>query len=250
MFLVGRRASASVVTTTNPSTDGSAAQWAIDGLPTADEVPDFDLEQNWGSTPQDLRPLFALLEIASGIQGSGRVFACIAIRESKFVTTAHNDDKSEVDASRAGYENRKAVNPPLRFGDEAANFGSGGLFAALAPYFLWTGVPEVGKKAPLLNAHPEAMFVPRIAGFAATVYLQRLLHAYRVDDIPDVKAGWASPTLLGKGRGSTTYNKVRADLASDVAQLGIDLAQIPKLSATNWPGVIPVYQRLVGVAFP
>ena len=47
-------------------------------LPTATDVPGFDLERNWGKTPTDLRPLFALMERVSGIDGSGRIFATIA----------------------------------------------------------------------------------------------------------------------------------------------------------------------------
>ncbi|MBK8263809.1 MAG: hypothetical protein IPK80_21040 [Nannocystis sp.] len=209
-----------------------------------------DLLTNWGDTPSDLRPLFVAMEEASQIPGSARIFAVIASRESKFQVDAHNGDgaheQAERDASRRAYENHKANNPPLRYGEQAADFGSGGLFGALAPYFLWTGVPA--REAHLLNAPPELMFQPRAAAFAACVYLQRLLAHYRVDDHADIKAGWASPSLLVGGRGQKTYNDVRARFLADASTLGVDLAAIPhkRLDHAAWPGVTAVFQRLIG----
>lgn len=218
-------------------------------LPTAADVIG-DLVANWGDTPPDLRPLMMRMEEVSKIVGSARVFAVIAFRESQFVTSAQNGDaaneQAERDSSRRGYDNGKANNPPLRFGEEAAGFGSGGLFGALAPYFLWTGVPEVGKKAPLLRAPPELCFQPRAAAFAACVYMQRLLAHYQIDDVADIKAGWASPSLLKTGRGSKSYKDVRAMFLADAMTLGIDVTVIPKLSAAAWPGVPAVFQALVG----
>ena len=220
-------------------------------LPTATDVPGFDLERNWGKTPTDLRPLFALMEKVSGIDGSARIFTTIAKRESGFSATAHNDSAEERDGSRRGYANSKDRNPPLVYGAQAAEFGSGGLFGGLGPYFLWTGVPEVGAKAPLLGSPPEIMFLPRVAAFGACVYLQRLLANYRIDDHPDIKVGWANPSLLKSGRGNATYQAVRTRFLSDAAELGINLgdtATIPaKLSAARWPGVLACFQQLVGV---
>lgn len=188
------------------------------------------------------------------MEGSSRVFAVIAYRESRFVTSAHNGnaaaEQDERDSSRRAYDNNKGRNPPLKYGEQAANFGSGGLFGALAPYFLWTGVPEVGKKAPLLNAPPELLFQPRAAAFGAAVYMQRLLAHYRVDDIADIKVGWANPGLLGNGRGNNTYLDVRARFLADAETLGIDLTDAatvpPKLNASAWPGVPAVFASLVG----
>lgn len=224
-------------------------------LPTSADVKG-DLSRNWGKTPQDLRALFMLMEEISRIAGSSRIFAIIAQRESGFVTRAHNGDavgeQGERDASMRGYTNNKANNPPLRYGDKAAAFGSGGLFGLLAPYFLWTGVPEVGAKAPLLTAPPEIMFQPRAAAFGAAVYLQRIVKHYRVDDMPDIKAGWASPSLLGKGRGGSDYNGARARFLADAQTLGIDLADAltipPKLDVSAWPGVPAVFAGLVGAS--
>ncbi len=120
----------------------------------------------------------------------------------------------------------------------------------LAPYFLWTGAPEIGKRAPLLNAPPELVFQPRAAAFGACVYLQRLLTQYRIDDHADIKAGWASPSLLGKGRDGATYKTVRARFMEDAIKLGIDIldtSTIPaKLDASTWPGVPAVFSALVG----
>jgi hypothetical protein len=219
-----------------PNTPADAPQpevgWTnLRPLPTADDVAGFNLDKNWGKTPTALRPLFALMERQSGIDGSARLFAAIATRESNFVATAHNNSDAERKASRRAYNNIKDRNPPLPYGEQAAEYGSGGLFGALAPYFLWTGVPEVGDRAPLLSAPPEIMLLPRVAAFAACVYLQRLVAHYRLDDHLDIKVGWASPY-------------------SDVLALGIDLTDtstIPKkLSAERWPGVPKVFAELVG----
>jgi hypothetical protein len=251
-LLVSRRASAA---SPLPAVDAAPQAPTIDlpALPRAADVHG-DLSRNWGETPLDLRPLFMLVQEISRIEGAGRLLAAIASHESHFVTTAHNGDaakdQGERDASRSAYTNNKDRNPPLRYGEEAAEFGSGGLFGSLAPYFLWTGVPEVGKKAPLLNAPPSLMFQPRAAAFAAAVYIQRLLTQYRIDDHTDLKVGWANPALLGKSRGSAKYNEVRARFLEDVKTLGIDLTDsdtIPaKLDASAWPGVPTVFAGLVG----
>ena len=255
-----RKASAATPTTspgTSPpgTTGGTPSPPPIDlpPLPRAQDVKG-DLVANWGSTPVDLRPLFMFMEEVSKIAGSARVFSVIAYRESRYIATAHNGnasgEKDERDSSRAAYKNNKDRNPPLRYGEQAAEFGSGGYFGLLAPYFLWTGVPEVGARAPLLNAPPELVFQPRAAAFGAVVYMQRLLKAYRVDDIPDIKVGWASPSLLGSGRGSATYHDVRMRFANDAQTIGISLDDKstipPKLDASQWPGVPTVFAQLVG----
>jgi hypothetical protein len=246
VFLGSRRASAASLSEDTPATE-------LDPLPTANDAAG-DLVTNWGDTPVDLRPLLDKMQTVSRIEGSARIFAVIAFRESQFITTAHNGnaehEQDERDDSRAAYQNNKDRNPPLKYGAQAAEFGSGGLFGALAPYFLWTGVPEVGKKAPLLQSSPELVFRPRAAAFAACVYMQRLLKHYRIDDHADIKAGWASPSLLKNGRGSDQYKKVRARFFEDAINLGIDLldtSTIPKkLSAAAWPGVPALYKALVG----
>jgi hypothetical protein len=173
----------------------------------------------------------------------------IAYRESRFVTTAHNGNASgeqdERDSSRAAYKNNKDRNPPLKYGEQAAEFGSGGLFGLLAPYFLWTGVPEVGKKAPLLRAPPELVFQPRAAAFGACVYMQRLLAHYRVDDVPDIKAGWASPSLLKDELRRRQVPDVRANYLENVDALGSTSRtrrpSRPSSSAAAWPGVPAVF---------
>jgi hypothetical protein len=252
-LLYSRRASAAqgAIPTGAPDT-GAAPGNDFLALPTAFDVKG-DLSRNWGETPFDIRALFLLMEEASRIVGSARVFSVIAYRESRYVTTAHNGnaakEQDERDGSRRAYQNNKDRNPALRFGEQAAEFGSGGLFGALAPYFLWTGVPEVGAKAPLLNAAPEIVFQPRAAAFGAAVYMQRILKNYRVDDIADIKAGWANPSLLTTGRGSENYKNVRSRFLADVQTVGIDLndATIPaKLDVSAWPGVPAVFARLVG----
>jgi hypothetical protein len=229
-------------------------QWDALPLPGPADVKG-DLGRNWGRTPLELRPLLQLAEEASGIDGAGHILALIAFRESRFEATAHNGDaeaeESERSASWKAYQQNKARNPPLAHGEAAAAFGSGGLFGALAPYFLWTGVQELGAKAPLLGADPRIMFVPRVATFAACVYLARLLKHYEVRDLPDIKVGWGSVSLLkGEGRSSEAYQSIRDRFIADAAELGIDLTDtttIPaRLSADAWPGVAKVFERVVG----
>lgn len=224
------------------------------GLPTAADVKG-DLSRNWGRTPLDLRPLLQAAEEASQISGAARILAIIGYRESRFEPTAHNGnapgEQRERDASSTAYTQNKARNPPLAFGEAAANFGSGGLFGALAPYFLWTGVQELGAKAPLLGADPRIMFLPRVATFAACVYLARLLRNYDIQDLPDIKVGWGSVSLLkGDGRTGETYRSIRNNFVADAATLGIDLSDAatipPRLNAERWPGVATVFERLVG----
>ncbi len=254
VFAASRRASAA---TTVPSNQGPASNplppMELAPLPKAGDVSG-DLQTNWGDTPPDLIPLFMLMEEISKIEGSARLFGVIAFRESQFVTTAHNGnaqlEQDERDSSRAAYKNNKDRNPPLKYGEQAAEFGSGGLFGLLAPYYLWTGVPEIGRRAPLLNAPPELVFQPRAAAFGAAVYMQRLLANYQIDDHADIKAGWASPSLLKAGRGGAKYHDVRANFLEDAMTLGIDLTDtstIPtKLDASAWPGVPAVFSALVG----
>ena len=256
LFLSRRASAAALPTLQDPGIvpgPGPAPQIDLPPLPTAADVKG-DLSRNWGETPFDLRALFLLIEEITRIFGAARYLAIVAKRESAFVTAAHNgnaaNEQDERDDSRKAYANNKDRNPPLRYGEQAADFGSGGLFGLLAPYFLWTGVPEVGAKAPLLNAPPEIVFQPRAAAFGAAVYMQRILKHYRVDDVADIKVGWANPGLLGKSRGGATYNDVRARFLADAKSLGIDLADattIPaKLDPSAWPGVPAVFAGLVG----
>ena len=223
-------------------------------LPTATDVKG-DLTRNWGRTPLDLRPQLVEAEQASNIPGAARILAIIAYRESRFEPTAHNGDapgeQSERNASWRAYTQNKARNPALTHGEVAAAFGSGGLFGALAPYFLWTGIQEMGANAPLLAADPRIMFVPQVATFAACVFMARLLKHYDVRDLPDIKVGWGSVSLLkGDARGGETYQRIRNDFVADATTLGIDLNDAatipPRLSADHWPGVAAVFERLVG----
>ena len=211
-----------------------------------------DTGGNWGKTPAALRPLLLRTEQASGLPGAARFLAIAASRESSWNPLAHNASSGETSWSRKAYEARKATRPALTYGEAAADFGSGGLFGLLAPYFLWTGVPEVGDKAPLLTLPPSAVFTPELAAFGAAVYMQRVIAFYEVGDWADVRAGWASPSLLTSARGGTDYHDVRARFLADAAKVGIDLndrATIPATpSAAGWPGVASVYAALAGAA--
>jgi hypothetical protein len=148
------------------------------------------------------------------------------------------------------YTNNKDRNPPLRYGEQAAEFGSGGLFGALAPYFLWTGVPEVGKKAPLLNAPPSLVFQPRAAAFGAAVYMQRLLKQLPRRRYRRHQGRLGQPRAARQGPRRETYHSVRKRFLEDAKTVGIDLADVDtipaKLDASAWPGVPAVFAGLVG----
>lgn len=253
-LLWSRRARAAGVSTpTAEPSDAPPQPLDLAPLPRPQDVQG-DLARNWGTTPLDLRPLLLTMEEAARIPGSARLLGVFAFGESRFVSAAHNgnapDEEAERKSSRRAYDDHKANNPPLKHGERAADFGSGGLFGQLAPYFLWTGVPELGDKAPLLGAPPELLFQPRAAAFGAIVYLQRLLKHYRIDDHADLRAGWASPSLLTTGRGSPRYGETRARFLDHAKTVGIDLADtttIPtRLDASGWPGVPAVFTALVG----
>jgi hypothetical protein len=137
------------------------------------------------------------------------------------------------------------------FGEQAANFGSGGLFGALAPYALWTGVQELKDRAPLLGSDPRILFLPRVAAFCAAVYLQRVLAYHDVRDIPDLKVGWGSVSLLTEqGRKDADYMRIRNKWTEDLKKVGIDMgdvATVPKMlvASPKWPGVQAVFDQLV-----
>jgi len=236
-----------------PSKPAAISWQNVVPLPVAADVPG-DMTRNWGTTPVDLRPLLLQIEAASGIAGAARILALVAAGESEYQATAHNGDEQkesgERTASWRAYWRNKDRNPPLTFGEAAANFGSGGLFGGLAPYALWTGIQELKDKAPLLGSDPRILFLPRVAGFVAAVYLQRLLRNYEIRDHADIKAGWGSVSLLSEaGRKDPDYARIREKFFEKATKVGIDLADeatIPaKLSAANWPGAAAVWGKIV-----
>lgn len=225
--------------------------------PTAADVVG-DLETNWGDTPTELRPYFMFLEEKSRIVGSGRLFSVIAYGESRYVESAQNGDgdtdldRRERAGSGRAWEGLQKRGIPLKYGEDAAKFGSGGYFGALAPYFLATGINALGKKnAPLRYSNPRIVWLKRVAGWGAIIYMQRLLVNYTIDDHPAIKVGWASPSFLkGDELYGTNYQRVHAKFTRQAGEVGIDLEHTPtipkKLSTANFPGVMPVFREVVG----
>lgn len=204
-----------------------------------------DSDANWGATPMQLRQLFLHMEKACGVPGSARFFAVVASRESSFVPTAHNDSDGEVDASRRAYDNNVKTRPKLVYGGAAREFGSGGLFGQLAPYFLWSASAELKDDAPLLALPPTSVYDPRLAAFGAAILLRRIVTLYRVDDLADARVGWAAVGLLGAGRGSSDYNAVRKRFFESAKKLGIDLSLLPSpLKAESWSGAQAAYDLI------
>ena len=240
----------------SPGTSGSWEPGHLLDLPLEAEV-DGDYDTNWGSTPDEMRPLFLWMENSSGIRGSGRLFSVIAYGESRWVPSARNGegdserDERERAGSRRAWKYLSEAGFPLKHGDAAAEYGSGGLFGALAPYFLATGRPDIGKRAPLRDACPDVCLIPRVAAWGAVVYMYRLLKHYRIDDHPDIKVGWASPSfLLNKNRSGNGYKTTHAKFERHADEVGIDLGDtntIPKkLSVDDFPGTLPTFASMVG----
>ena len=205
-----------------------------------------DLVNNWGTTPVPLRQLFVAMEKACGVPGSARFFAIVAARESSFVPIAHNDSEGETDASRRAYDNNVKKKPKLVHGGGAREFGSGGLFGQLAPYFLWSATAELKDKAPLLAKPPTAIYDPRLAAFGAAVLLRRIITLYRVDDLADARVGWAAVGLLSAGRGNSDYKAVRGRFFESADKLGIDVNLLPSpLKAGAWAGPQAAYDIIM-----
>ena len=207
---------------------------------------DSELTTNWGTTPTWVRPVLLQIEKVSGLPGAARFLAIVARGESSFTVTAHNQSKTEVDASRAAYDNAIDTFPPLKYASRARDFGGGGLFGSLAPYFLWAGVQgELGNQAPLLQAPPEWMFAPHVAGFDAAFRMSRLLKHYPIADWPDVRAGWRSPSLLVDGYGGATHLDRRQKFIDRAASMQIDLGQFPPPDASGYTGAAAIWKGLV-----
>ena len=236
-----------------PASTADRQWWAhVPALPSQSEVPGFDLANNWGATPDELRPLFALMERVSKIRGSARIFALISKQQAGFRSDTHRDSSIEVFSIRTHYTWESGYNPPLACGDAAVDFGSGGLFRAPAPSFLWSGVDELKDDAPLLNAPPTVIYIPRLAAFGAVVRLQQLLANNAVSAPTELMIGWENDILLKETfKGDLLYKRRLDSLLASAESLRIDLkdtATIPRrLSAKSWPGVARVFTDLTGI---
>lgn len=206
-------------------------------------APQIKPDPNAPAPPGEVHAWLDAAEAASGIDGLTDFLTIVAAGESNFVTTAHNDSAGEVEKSAAAYAKQAPKNPPLLYGQAAAAFGSGGLFGALAPYFLWSGFHELGAQAPLLGEPPERMFDPAAACFAAAVFVYRVTTAWGATDWADVRAAWASPSLLKEPRGPVYWEK-RNKFPAVAAAAGVDPASLPPLDVSAWPGAGAVWQAL------
>jgi hypothetical protein len=159
---------------------------------------------NWGDTPVDLRPLFMYMEEVSRIEGSARVFAVIAYRESRFVTTAHNGnaEPSRTSATARARPTQQQGPQPAAQVRRAGGRVRQRRAVRRARAVLPVDRRARGRQEGAAAERPARAGVPAAGGgLRRRVYMQRLLANYRIDDIADIKAGWANPSLLGKGRG-------------------------------------------------
>lgn len=209
-----------------------------------------------------LEPLLEEVEAAGAIPGIRTFALAVALRESRFRSSAANDSASEAKAaarllrgalSRGFFAN----NPTIQTDRDAWTFGSGGWFGFLPA----TGMAAGGKRGPFANAGPWLIFepVPSVVMLAANI--SALMH--RVRKLPPehqnwfaVRRGWKSPRLVADYTGENeTSRRVNARLVEDLARAnGISEAEARAFASRrvrmgNYQGARWLLDRL-SAAFP
>lgn len=191
----------------------------------------------WGNVPADWRPKIKAWSDALKMPHMWAFMAVVMRREAGFKANAQNTDKHEVTASQNAIANGlKRGNPPPKWAVELGQFGSGGLFGALAPYFAWIGLDE--GYMPFLNRRANLIFNPDASAVFAGHYAWRVLSNYKVRDWFDLRTGWASPSVLKNDPDGTTAKGVRSRMQQDIDALGLQwLAQAPLPNPKLYPGI-------------
>jgi len=199
----------------------------------------------------DRERLFAA-EQAAQIPGLAVFLAVVGAGESNWKASnpwaAHNLDKQETDASRDAYlAGVKAGLPAMAHAEEVKAFGSGGAFALIAPYALWSGRPS----RPLLNEAPDILFDPATSLACAADTVVRLAAYKQVTSWRHVRVAWAALKIV-KNDPSLTSEKAQAVLARMVkrtTEQGL-APLLPRLDAkpdvSKYPGLPMVLDRLRG----
>ncbi|MGB1015939.1 MAG: hypothetical protein ACPG4T_17510 [Nannocystaceae bacterium] len=216
-------------------------------LPLRGELEVDNTTENWGKTPDDLIPSFALMEEATRVPGLARLACLISYMETEWEQFFHDQSSDAVFASSSLYKLKKETRPPLKFGKEAAAFGRGGLFALPGSAFLWAGVDELKERAPFLPYRPGLMTShTRTSLFAAAIYITQLIKRAVIEDTTEVVIGWLDESLLSaQGHGSEAYQQVRRRVEFAAQEIGIDLDAIAMVDANAYPGAQSVFERIV-----
>lgn len=221
---------------TETNTDGDGDDATSDPPPIGDS--------RWGKgVPTDFQKLVTRTQSIAQVPYLWVMLTIVAKGESDFVTTAHNDDESEIEkGSRPGIERGIGRgNPPPKFVEQIKGFGSGGLFGALASSFAWIGIDK--SFMPFLKRKPELMFDPEASAVFAAHYFWRVTLPFYANgrklSFFDVRTGWASPDALKNNPTGATAQKVRTNMLEDIQKLGMDPAWVESLPVerSKYPGI-------------
>lgn len=179
----------------------------------------------WGAVPIDLQKTLTEVQAAAGIPYLWVYGSICAQGESAFQANAHNLSKKETKASSDGLANGlKRGNPSPKYADAIRDFGSGGLFGALSPYFHWIGLDE--GYMPFLRRKPELVFQPKASAVFMAHYFWRVsapMYAKgRRLNLFDIRVGWASPSILKNDPFGTTAQEVRGRMRESIQVIGWD----------------------------
>lgn len=203
-------------------------------------------DARWGQgVPADFQKLVTRTQSIVKVPFLWAMLTIVAKRESGFSPTAHNDSEGERLGSKFGIERgEKRGNPSPKFAAEIANFGSGGLFGALASSFAWIGLDK--SFMPFLKRKPEVMFEADASAVFASHYFWRVTSPGYANGRKltffDVRTGWASPDALKNSPTGKTAQKVRADMTDDIKKLGWDPAWVESLPVdrSGYPGIATI----------
>lgn len=224
------------------TTDTDTTDTDSDDASSSDPPPIGD--SRWGKgVPTDFQKLVSRTQSITQIPYFWAMLTIVGHRESGFLATAHNDSPNEIEkGSRPGIERGLGRgNPAPKFVNEIKEFGSGGLFGALASSFAWIGIDK--SYMPFLKRRPELMFEPEASAVFAAHYFWRVTSPGYANGRKltffDVRTGWASPDALKNNPTGATAQKVRKDMLEDIQDLGWDPAWVESLpvARSKYPGI-------------
>ena len=195
-------------------------------------------DARWGKVPKGMQSLLTATQKAAGIPYLWVYSAICAQGESEFNPKAHNTSKKEITGSTDGLANGlKRGNPSPKHATEIKNFGSGGLFGALAPYFAWIGLDV--SFMPFLRRKPALMFEPEASAIFMAHYFWRITAPMYANgrklNFFDVRVGWASPTMLKSSPFGKNAEAVRGRMREAINFIGWDEDWVASLPVTREP---------------
>lgn len=205
--------------------------------------------EKWGNVPVQIQKLLTDVQAAANFPFLWVIGSIVAQGEAGFNPNAHNNDAKERDGSADGLAaGLKRGNPKPKFATAIGDFGSGGLFGALSPYFHWIGLDDGWM--PFLNRKPEIVFNPQASGVFMAHYLYRITSPDYVKnrrmDFFDVRVGWASPSVLKNDPFGKTAQGTRQRMRDSIKAIGWTdewVASLP-IARDGYRGI-----KAVGTAF-